>query len=136
MENNNNDSEYGVPDYEEGGAGLGQEDGQPVSGADPRRENQDAGSLKHDGAESTGESGGYGGTSPASDRTDTEGGQDMQRGGSWRPAGEPAESAYQADPQGSDADASLSSDASRFDRRDAGVSADDLIEPGQTARGL
>lgn len=132
MANNN----YGTqqadsPAYEEGGAGLGQEDGEPKSGYDPQRENQDQGSQP----ESTGEAGGYGGTSPASDGDDVAGGQDMQRGGSWRPAGEPGESAYQADTT-NDENADLSADSTRFDHSDAAPSAGDLIEPGQTARGL
>lgn len=135
MANSNYGTEQAnVPDYEEGGAGLGQEDGQPKSGADPQRENQDAGSLDNDGPGSTGEAGGYGGTSSASGRSETEGGQDMQREGSWRPGGEPGESAYQPDTQNISTD--LSSDSARFDNRDAAPSADDLIEPGQTKRGL
>lgn len=85
----------------------------------------------------TGESrGGYGGTSPASGGTETEGGQDMQRDGSWSPAGEPAASSYQSDDDGPEKNLDLSADTVEFDNRGAGVGADDLIEPGQTARGL
>lgn len=138
MDNNNYGTQKAdTPAYEEGGAGLGQQDGQAKSGMDPQRENQDAGSLRDGTPESTGETGGYGGTSDSSGAsTETEGGKDMQRGGSWRPAGEPSEGAYQAENSGDEGNADLSADSARFDSSDSAVSADDLIEPGQSARGL